>query len=180
MTFSQALLSTLAVLAPGFADRMLMIDLTDASYLVMGPAAIGLVCGSFLVGAYGNKILKGTFITVGIVGAGANLLLLSVVSGSYSLIAAIILLFTLGIFNSFISVPANTILQQDSDSHMRGRVYGVLTSATGGVSLLPVVFSGILADELGIGLTMALLGLVIAAVGIYHYLRHLFLISSIK
>ncbi len=180
MTFSQALLSILAVLAPGFADRMLAIDLTDASYLVMGPAAIGLVCGAFAVGAYGNKFIKTTIITVGIIGVGVNLLLLSIISGPFSLITAMVLLFTLGIFNSFISVPANTILQQDSDSNMRGRVYGVLTSLTGGVSLIPVVFSGILADQLGVGLTMALLGLAIAAVGIYHYLRHQFLISSIK
>jgi MFS family permease len=43
LTFAQALISVLVVLAPGFADKIVHIPLEDASFLVMGPAAIGLV-----------------------------------------------------------------------------------------------------------------------------------------
>ena len=179
MTFSQALLATLAVLAPGFADRVLTIDLTDASYLVMGPAALGLVAGALLVGIFGAKFLKGTLILIGILATGTVLLFLSLITRADSpsiftisnLFLAMLFLFLLGMFNSFISVPANTILQAETRSNMRGRVYGVLTSLTGGVSFLPVVFSGILADNFGVGRTLSIIGMIILTIGGYHYLQ---------
>lgn len=179
LTFSQALIATLAVLAPGFADRLLSIDLKDSSYLVMGPAAIGLVIGALWVGGFGNKFLKGSIILVGLITVSASLILLSFVTRSVqpvfglinNLHIAMFLLFILGISNSFISVPANTILQADSQVDLRGRVYGVLTSMTGGMSFLPVVFSGILADVIGVGRTLSIIGLTVLVIGIYHYLQ---------
>jgi MFS family permease len=179
MTFGQVLIVTLTVLAPGFADKILTIDLTDASYLVMGPAAIGLVIGSLIIGKYGYKFLKGSIILAGIILSGIILFLLSLITRSSAqsifminnLYLAMILLFILGISNSFITVPANTIMQMDSDSDMRGRVYGVLTSLTGGVAFIPVIFSGMLADFLGISLTLMLLGLIVIVVGTIEYLK---------
>lgn len=178
LTFSQALIATLAVLAPGFADRILNIDLKNASYLVMGPAAIGLVAGALWVGGFGNKFLKGSIILIGLLAVAISLILLSTITKSGklafgmidNLYIAMFLLFLLGIFNSFISVPANTILQADSQANLRGRVYGVLTSMTGGVSFLPVVFSGILADVVGVDKTLLIIGLTVLAASIYHYL----------
>lgn len=178
MTFSQVLISTLSVLAPGFADRILAIDLSDASMFVMGPAALGLVGGALWVGAYGNKYLKGTIIMFGMVGSGFCLILMSLLSRSQlpvdlirNVYFAITLLLFLGFFNSIISVPANTILQEDSDEEIRGRVYGALTSLTGGVSLLPVVFSGMMADFMGVAKTLLIIGIIIEAASIYEFIR---------
>lgn len=185
MTFSQSLITTLAVLAPGFSDKVLSIDLNDASFLVMGPAAIGLIIGAIWVGQYGLKYLKGKIILWGILSIGLSLLGIAAVSsrelpiindflqsvyiGNFGF--TFILLIMLGIFNSFVSVPANTILQEDSDTHMRSRVYGVLTSLTGGASLIPVIFSGILADFVGVSRTLMTLGIMVLIVGVYHYLQ---------
>lgn len=189
LTFSQALIATLAVLTPGFSDRILGIDLKDASYLIMGPAAVGLVLGAFWVGGAGTRFLKGTIILIGIISVAIILLLLSFITkaahpslvvyifSSHSrivinnLVIAMILLFLLGVANSFVSVPSNAILQGDSSSQMRGRVYGVLTSLTGGVSLIPVVFSGILADIAGVERALSVLGAAVLFAGIYHYLQ---------
>ncbi len=188
LTFSQALIATLAVLAPGFADRILNIDLKNASYLVMGPAAIGLVVGALWVGGYGNKFLKGSIILIGLLAVAISLILLSTITQSGKLAYGIVdnlyiamfLLFLLGIFNSFISVPANTILQADSQANLRGRVYGVLTSMTGGVSFLPVVFSGILADVIGVDKTLLIIGLTVLVAGIYHYLDRRRILQSFR
>ena len=173
MTFSQAMIVTLSVLAPGFADRILTIDLADSSYLVMGPAAVGLILGAIWVGGYGVKLLKGTIIRIGIIATGICLLILSLLTRAPNpnLMAAFILLMLIGMFNSFINVPASTILQEDSDSNVRGRVYGVLTSLTGGISFLPVVFSGIMADILGVGPALFILGIIILLIGFYQYLK---------
>lgn len=185
MTFAQALIITLSVLSPGFADKILSIDLTDASYMVMGPAAIGLVLGALLVGEYGRRYLKGSIILVGIITTGLMLILLSFLTrrAGYefllsfwgldiaigNLYVAMFLLLLLGFFNSFISIPASTILQEDSEGQLRGRVYGVLTSLIGGVSVLPVLFSGILADTVGVGRTLSYIGILVLLIGFYHY-----------
>lgn len=177
MTFAQALIMTLSVVSPGFADKVLHIDLTDASYLIMGPSVLGLIFGAFLIGDYGRKVLKGVLILGGIIFSGVVLIflsLLSVKTFSFAYITlgiVMLLLFLLGFFNSLISVPANTILQLESEGEMRGRVYGVLTSLTGGISILPVVLSGILADVIGVSRTLSILGVVVISIGIYHYLK---------
>lgn len=185
MTFSQSLITTLAVLAPGFSDKVLSIDLNDASFLVMGPAAIGLIFGAVWVGQYGIRYLKGKLILFGILAIGLSLIGIAVVTSRLfpvinkilqtvyigNLGFTFILLILLGTFNSFVSVSANTILQEDSDTNMRGRVYGVLTSLTGGASLIPVIFSGILADVVGVSRTLLILGFFVLFVGVYHYLQ---------
>ncbi|MBM3283749.1 MFS transporter [Candidatus Gottesmanbacteria bacterium] len=175
-TFTQVLIMTLVVLAPGFADKVLNIELTDASYLIMGPAAIGLVIGAMLVGEYGNKFLKGTLIRTGIISTGIILILSSLLTSVSdhsivlgNLIFAFLLLFLLGFFNSFISVPANTILQQDSYGAMRGRIYGILTSMTSGISALPIFFSGVIADVVGVSRTLLLIGTITFIIGAYNW-----------
>lgn len=181
MTFVQALIATLSVLAPGFADRILAIELTDASYLVLGPAAVGLVLGSLWVGGYGVKFLKGTIILSGILATGVNLILLStLLQFIRSLPLAMVLLFFLGVFNSFITVPSTTILLQETHGEIRGRVYGVLTSLTGGVSVLPVVFSGVLADFVGVGQALFTIGNLVFLTGVYNYLKRRKTMVSIR
>lgn len=175
LTFSQALISTLAILAPGFADKVLTIELTDASIIVMGPAALGLIIGAFLVGAYGSKFLKGTLVLTGIIMAGITLMILSVVSlvNREVIPLVMLLLFVLGFCNSLINVPTSTILQQETKENLRGRIYGVLTALIGGVSILPVIFSGILADNIGIIHTLLVIGFFVLITGIYYlYKRH--------
>lgn len=179
LTFSQALVAILGVLAPGFSDKVLAIDLADASYLVIGPTAVGLILGAFLVGTIGPRLLKGILILIGLIGIGIVLILLSLIGRGdtptifivNNLVFAMLLLFLLGIFNSLISVPANTILQVDSDSLYRGRVYGILTSMTGGASLLPVVTSGIIADMVGVERALLIIGMIVFSGGIYQYLQ---------
>ncbi|OGG14661.1 hypothetical protein A2773_02650 [Candidatus Gottesmanbacteria bacterium RIFCSPHIGHO2_01_FULL_39_10] len=186
LTFSQALIAILASLAPGFSDRTLKIVLTDASYLVMGPAAIGLILGALFIGGWGRYFLKRALILFGILGAGVTLVLLSLlvrvsnrVYFSFNigdipiggLEVAILILFFLGLTNAFISVPATTVIQEDTKGNFRGRIYGILTSLTGGSAIFPVIFSGILADTVGIGKTLFILGIIVLLFGIYRLLK---------
>lgn len=186
MTFSQALLAVLAALAPGFADKTLKIILEDSSYLVMGPAAIGLIMGALGVGTWGKHFLKGMLIRWGILGTGITLILLSLLvrvsHGSYFMLSilpipvggleiAVIILFVLGFTNALISVPASTVLQEATEGALMGRIYGVLTSLTGGAAILPAIFSGILADAVGIGKTIFVIGSSVLLFGIYRLLK---------
>jgi MFS transporter, DHA3 family, macrolide efflux protein len=144
------------------------IDLVDSSYLVMGPAALGMVLGALFVGLWGMKFLKGSLIYAGLFVVGIILIFLSMVGKVfYGLPLTLSFLFVFGFSNSMITVPSSTILQQDSKGSLRGRVYGVLTSLTGGVSLIPVMFSGIMADIMGVGTALLIIGVLVFGISLY-------------
>ena len=174
LTFSQALIATLAVLAPGFAHKILMTDITASSLLVLGPSALGLVSGAMLVGVCGRRFLRGSLILTGIVATGVSLILLSLFSSGANgvvLYFILFLLFIIGISNSLINVPSSTILQEETETRVRGRIYGVLTSLTGGFSILPVLFSGLLADIVGIANTLITIGIFVLGIGIFYVIQ---------
>ena len=54
---------------------------------------------------------------------------------------------------------------------MRGRVYGMLTSLTGGVSFIPVVFSGLLADIFGVRTSLFVIGCIVVIISFYHIVQ---------
>ena len=171
LTFSQALIATLVVLAPGFADKILLIEIERVSLVVMGPAAAGLILGAFLVGFKPKKILRGSLILAGILLTGITLISLSIISlinFRGMIYPVMLLLIILGMSNSFISIPSSTIIQEETEERLRGRVYGVLTSLTGGVSILPVLFSGILADVIGTAKTLLIIGSAVIVTGVYY------------
>lgn len=180
LTGTQIIFVMLGTLGPGFADRVLSIDIRDASLLVVGPAVLGILVGTLWVGAFGARFRRRDLIKAGIVGAGAALLLLSLVvriggvavarvyfPQSVRLTVSFILFFLLGFANSLLDVPANSLLQEEATGSMRGRVYGLLSAAVGGVGMLPVVVGGILADVVGVGKVIFLLGVIIFCYGIY-------------
>ncbi len=168
LTGTQIIFALLGTLGPGFADRVLQIDIRDVSLFVVGPAVLGIIAGALWVGSFGYKLKPSRLIKLGVAGAGSILLLVSITVRIHVSIAIVmVLFFCLGVANSLLDAPANSILQEEAKGSMRGRVYGMLTSAVGGVGIVPVIIGGVLADILGVGLVIFLLGLVILAYGIW-------------
>ena len=181
LTGTQVIIAMLGTLAPGFADRVLHIDVRDASVFIIGPVVLGIILGAIWTGNAGYKYKSSNLIKYGILGAGCMLLLISFVvrlervsyfswffqNSFVSVPLILFLFFLLGVSNSLLDVPANSLIQGESTADVRGRVYGILTSAIGGVGILPIILSGILADTIGVGKVIFLLGIVIFFYGIY-------------
>jgi MFS family permease len=180
LTGTQILIALLGTLGPGFADRILGIDVRDASLLIVGPAVLGIILGALWVGNVGYNIQPVKLIRIGITSAGIILvaIALSVRANRMDMFqwlfrASIIvpleffLFFLLGVANSLLDVPANSMIQREAKGAMRGRVYGMLAAFVGGVGVLPVIVGGILADTIGIGKVIFLLGVVILTYGVY-------------
>ncbi len=179
LTGTQIMLVLLGTLGPGFADTVLRIDVRDASLLIVGPTIIGILTGSLWVGNRGYKYTSGKLMNIGVLSAGVILISTSVLFGAantlwFSLIPRVLVLviafglfYFLGVANSLLDVPSNTILQKEAEGDMRGRVYGILSASVGGAGILPVVVSGVLADLIGVGQVIFLLGLVVTLYGIY-------------
>ena len=155
---AQASIAILGVIAPGFADKVLGIDIEDSSMLLLGPAALGLILGALFVGQFGKKWSRDKIINAGILMGGFSLMFLSFTN---SLNLGIIFMFFMGVANALIDVTCNTILQSETTEDFRGRVYGVLTALVGGVSVLPVILVGVLADVVGVGQVLFLISLTI-------------------
>ena len=180
LTGTQIIIAMLSTLGPGFADKVLGIDITDASVFIIGPVIIGIMVGGFWVGNRGYVYKASKLMNVGILGAGLVLGIISVTvylkryagfdwlfSDVVIIPLEVFLFFLLGVFNSLLDVPANSVLQKEAEGDMRGRVYGVLGAFVGGVGILPVMVGGVLADVVGVGKVIFLLGIFIMIYGIW-------------
>lgn len=180
LTGTQIIIALLGTLGPGFADRVMGIDVRDASFYIIGPFVAGILAGVFWVGNYGRKYTPYRLIQTGILSAGVILMVVSVTvyfkrfdqldwffADTIVIPVVLLLFFLLGAANSFLDVPANSILQKEAEGDMRGRMYGILAAFVGGVGIIPVFAGGILADVIGVGKVIFLLGMLIIAYGIF-------------
>lgn len=180
---TQVILAILGTLGPGFADRVLEIDVRDASVIILAPTVLGILVGAVWIGSYGFRFKAANLINTGVVGAGCVLILISLLlrlerQGPTSWLfthtivipLGLLLFFLLGVANSFLDVPANSTLQKEATGEMRGRIYGILAAAVGGIGILPVIAGGVLADALGIGKVLLGTGTAILAYGAYRTL----------
>jgi len=177
---TQIVMAILGTLGPGFADRVLGIDLRDASILITGPAIFGIIIGAVSVGAASEKIKPDRLISFGLVAGGVILFAVSIISAPFWMyyispdmhvilrVITIVLFFILGLANGIIDVPANSKLQQSTPENLRGRIYGILAASVGGIGILPVIAGGIMADTIGINNVFLLLSIVLV---FYGYIR---------
>lgn len=178
LLLSQAVIAIFATLGPGFADKILFIKLTDASILILGPAALGMIIGALGLSQLRTHFSKRKLINTSILLSGFLLIFVAQLAYSPKYTFARVLhpwilplvvgsFFLLGLVNSLIDVTCNTILQENTTEEVRGRVYGVLSSLIGGVAIIPVIISGIFADLYGVATIVLLIGLILVALGIF-------------
>jgi hypothetical protein len=135
LTGTQIIFALLGALGPGFADRLLTIDVRDASLLIVGPTVLGILCGVLWVGSKGYRYKPENLITWGIFGAGTSLVVIAVIAHfmhvpqfywlswyNIGFIIEVLLFFALGISNSLLDVPANANMQSFAIGTMRGRI----------------------------------------------------------
>lgn len=183
LTGTQIMIVLLGTLGPGFADTVLHIDVRDASVLVVGPVVAGILGGSIWAANKGFRYTPNALVRVGILAAGlilmtisaffaaANAGIFSGIAHAWTIVVSFGLFFLLGVANSLLDVPSNTLLQREAGGEIRGRVYGILSASVGGAGILPIVVSAILADIIGVGTVIAMLGICIFSYGVIRFLR---------
>lgn len=186
LAFAWSLSGITAAIAPGYASTVLGLSEEDAFYLVV-PAGIGVVLGSLAVGRYGHRIDRTLLIGGGLVAMGLAVVLLASYRrvlqdllvhappgltidfhpGGLSGFLVAVMLFAglLGVANAATVIPANTTLQEGTPDELRGRVFAVLNALGNLGSTAPVLVVGVLADLMGVGALMLLIGIVILAIG---------------
>ena len=185
LALSQILILVVATIAPGYASQILKIPIEDFPLLFAAPASLGMVVGAVLIVDRFHSHAKEKLITAGIFISGFAMMLLpygsKVASRGFVQILnqylphifeinilhiMVVLAFVLGVANSFVFVPANTILQEKTTDQVRGKIYGFLNSIVGALSLLPIIIVGGLSDLIGVGVVITGIGVSLLIVGI--------------
>ncbi len=163
-----SLVGVLGVLGPDFAIKSLGLEAKDFAVVVL-PLAFGIVTGILLLNSFGHllprrRIIEGGLIALGIfvfliVGAGplsrflqtaeeaAGLVSLADFTSLLALVVFIALL--AGVAYACVAIPAQTQLQEEIPTDVRGRVFGVLNMLVSTSSLAPIIVVGPLSDLLG-------------------------------
>ncbi len=177
LTMVASLFLTLAMLAPGFAARVLQLAPEDAIY-VFAPAGLGLFLSVLLVGRYGHRFRRETLSNTGLLTLGMTLIGLILVAGKMEAFNAIspltlisLLSFFMGSEIALITVPAQTVMQERSPAEMRGRVIAVYFTASNLVVIPPMLFIGVIADWIGILPVMFLLALGVVLIALFSIRR---------
>ncbi|MCL5264751.1 MAG: MFS transporter [Chloroflexi bacterium] len=169
----------LGTLGVGLLTRVIGLPASDLSY-VLASGGIGTLLGLLLVPRVLGIVDGRTLIDVGLGAMGVailgmagvhtilNVLLSGVAPESRATLTLVIVMFLatgLGVGSALVSVPAQTLLQQWSPASLRGRVFAALFTLSSALAILPVFFSGALADIIGLQKVMALIGLSTIALG---------------
>lgn len=185
LTLSQILILVLAAIGPGYAEQIVKIKVEEFPLFFVTPAVIGAAICAVILGSYFHKHPKSKLTNIGLFLLGLSVLILPYGSKVESrtfvqsintylphafqiniLHIMVVLAFIMGIANSLIFVPSNTILQEETSEEFRGKVYGALNTMVGLFSLLPILIVGGLADLFGIKGVLTGIGIIILTIGL--------------
>ena len=185
VTLTTMLTLVMSMLAPGYVTRVVGIQ-ADDSVFVLAPAGFGMIAGIVVLARWGvSKVLA---INSGLGAMGLAIFGLAaappivsqisvpawpVVGSTWLLIGSVMLLaLVLGIGFGLVQVPAQTLLQEQAPSHMRGKVFAVQLTLGSLVSVPPLVALGGLADVFGVIPIMIVVAAVISGL-VGYSMRHL-------
>mgnify|MGYP000906988451 CR=1 FL=1 len=185
-TIGSTLALVIATLAPTFVVVVLGIRAED-SVFVLAPAGIGTVVGSLLLSRWGDRLDRRRTVETALVALGSLMALMALAAsvwqrfgwiadpssgdesalGWRTLIGAIMALAVLAGF-AFVAVivPAQTLIQERALPEVRGRLFAVQMVLANVASILPLVALGELADLIGVGRVLLLVGLVVLGAGL--------------
>ncbi len=188
LALTQTLILVVAVIAPGYASTVLGIPIVQFPLLFVAPAALGTVVGAAIIINYFRKSNKNTLITIGIFFSAFSFVFLPFGSKVASkgfvqtinvylpkfleidiLHIIIVVAFILGLSNALVFVPANTLMQEKISEEFRGKAYGFLNTFVGVFSLLPIIIVGGLANLIGVGAVLTIIGVLLFFVGLLRF-----------
>lgn len=188
LTLATALLMVLATLGPGFVSRVLGLPAEDTGYII-APAGAGMLVATAALGHFAVHMNRKLLAGFGLLFAGIFLGALGFVRPIYDLTTSalhrtptanavaftssplyvglvLLITFFLGVMFALITIPAQTVVTEATEEHIRGRVFALLFMLTQTASALPVVVIGFLADRVGIVPVLVAIAATITVIGV--------------
>jgi MFS family permease len=181
---------TLNIIAVGLAEQVMHIQPSKFGYIVAA-AGLGMGIGNFWVAKIGHHVPGNLLSYRGFCGLGFFMSLLgtfgflrdflaahqNLIGGIspelFFVICPLILAMLTGISCAFVAVPTQAALQAAVPENLRGKVFGAQITAMSAASTIPVILTGISADNLpgGVSTTLLLIGLPTLIVSLLSLLR---------
>jgi len=170
----------LGTLGVGLLMQAMGLPASDLAYIVSA-GGIGMLAGLWLVPRLAHRLGSKALITPGLAAMGTAILGMAIANpiaefvfrtrphavAPTVLIVEMGLAAVIGIGSVFVNVPSQTLLQESASPSIRGRIFAMLFAVSAGLSVIPVLFAGAIADLVGVQEVMGLIGiltLVVAAV----------------
>ncbi|HRY59761.1 MAG TPA: MFS transporter [Patescibacteria group bacterium] len=178
------------VLVPPLTNEILHIPTADAGRMVVLPAVIGTAGGVLVVDYLSKKTAKKHIISFGIFLVGFSAMVISLIPevrevifknspDTYDYIHTFfktgiiaVLLAMVGFGAMAIIAPSQTILQENTEKGMMGRVFGFLNMITNVVNMLPVLIIGYIADRFHIKAVLFSISSFVVIFGIANVIYH--------
>lgn len=159
---------------PIIGAQILKVGASYTGVLIVIPAGIGAFIGSLLAPKMlRDKYRKKSVIEIGLLISGGALIAISLglsfIPLIYRLVAAFILVFTIGVGFVLANIPTVTYLQEVTPPDIRGRVFGNLWFLVTIFTIFPVIFSGFLVEFLGVKFILFAIGGISLAIFTYIY-----------
>lgn len=170
LAFSQIVVLVLATVVPGYAKTILNVPAEDLSLLLFAPAAFGMIISALLIGSIFSKSNKDKLMDYGIFASSAALCAFpftSVFSNQpLTFYSTLFIAFIAGAANALVFIPSQAVLQEKTPLGQTSKIYGLLFSFVGVLSIPPIIIAGGLADVLGVGSVLVGMGVVVLIVGL--------------
>lgn len=130
----------------------------------LAAAGVGMVLGAGILGHWGSKFHNKPLPLIGFL---MIALTLGVFTFTHSLALALGLCTLLGVGASFVGVPMQTLIQQQTPPTMHGKVFGFQNHAVNIALSVPLAITGALTDALGLRIVLITMSSVVVAIGIW-------------
>jgi MFS family permease len=175
LAITASLIGVLGALGPAFASDVLGLKEGDLIVILL-PLGAGLVSGIVILNFIGQYLPRRRLIEGGMIALGTSLIVLGLVQNldvlrngddiTALLVVVVVLAFIAGVCYAFVAVPAQTSLQEELPSDVRGRVFGVLNMLVSLASFVPIIVAGPLADVLSAAAVIIISASLVMAVGV--------------
>ncbi len=190
VTVSSSLVLMFAVLVPRYMQVVLQVP-ADRAVNVFAPVGVGAVLGLRALPLLVNRLGKSRTVAIGLAGLAICLVAFASVqviadllkqtetldpfagewqrrAGGLSILVALTGLFAgpLGFTHAMVYAPAQTVLHERAAAEMRGRIFAAQVVLANGVSVLPLMLAGGVADLYGVTPVILALALLVGAVAV--------------
>jgi MFS family permease len=170
-----SLIGVLGVLGPDFAQSELGLVEGDLVVILL-PLGAGLISGIIILNFIGKYLPRRRLIEGGMIALAISLIILGLAQNldfltdgddiTALLVVVVIVAYAAGVCYAFVAVPAQTSLQEELPSDVRGRVFGVLNMLVSLASFVPIIIVGPLADYISAAAVIVASALIVGGVGI--------------
>jgi MFS family permease len=152
LTVVYCVFAALAVLAFPLAEKIGFTQKSEVGFL-LAAAGVGLVQGAAILGQWGKRFHHLPLPLIGFISMGSVLMLFSLLRtalnddpNTISIGLGLALSFLLGLGASLVGVPMQTLIQEQTPSDMRGKVFGFQNNMVNIALCLPLAITGLLID----------------------------------